>query len=255
MNGRCLLCEMTRPLVEAHIIPRPFFAIHGSAGHPAKVLSNSPGVHPKRSPTGFYDGDILCEQCDRAIGAWDQYGAEVFIHELEQFKPVGDAAHVAAFSRAEYDYDRLKLFLLSVLWRAGVSSRDEFKRVHLGPHADEIRRMMLAGSAGPAQRYSAVLSVFTVNNTLPNFAIPIMDPFHERWHGVNAYRLSFGLFTAYIKVDNRSLPEKLERVMLRPGQPLGVVARDYLQSSEASVSRSIAQEPQNRRLFKRPGSG
>ena len=254
MDGKCLLCHITGPLVEAHIIPRPFFSIHGSAEHPARVLSNSPGVHPKRSPTGFYDRYILCERCDRAIGVWDQYGVEVFIYELEQFKPLGPAAHVTAFFRAEYDYNRLKLFLLSVLWRAGVSSREEFERVHLGPHADDIRRMMLAGSAGPAQQYSAVLSVFTINNALPDFAIPIMDPFHERWHGINGYRLSFGLFTVYIKVDNRPLPETLEQVMLRPGQPLGVVARDYVQSSEASVSRSIAREPQNRRLFKPPGS-
>jgi len=194
----------------------------------------------------------LCDRCDRGIGVWDQYGTEVFIRELKQFKPLKQGAGVIGFSRPEYDYERLKLFLLSVLWRAGASSREEFKRVKLGPHVGIIGQMLLTGSAGPAQQYSPVLSAFTVNNALPDFAIPIMDPFHERWNGVNAYRLSFGVFTAYIKVDSRSLPQQLERFILLPAQPLLVIARNYASSSEASVSRDIVRAPLNRRLFRRP---
>jgi hypothetical protein len=49
------------------------------------------------------------------------------------------------------DYAMFKLFHLSVLWRAGVSTREEFRNVKLGSHEDVIRQMLLRDDPGARQ--------------------------------------------------------------------------------------------------------
>ena len=43
----------------------------------------------------------------------------------------------------EYEYQALKLFALSVLWRAHTSTRQEFAKVNLGPHEPIIKDFLL----------------------------------------------------------------------------------------------------------------
>jgi len=216
----CRLCERDVPLIQAHIIPRPFYRMSDATPSTAKVLSNRPGDHPKRVRTGFYDTGILCGPCDERIGIWDQYGAQVFVRELPTLAPQPNAERPVAFMRRTFDFARLRLFLLSVLWRAGVSSLDMFRRVRLGPYAAQLHRMILDGDPGDADNFSTVLSAFTVDGRLPSTGVPLSDPFRERWQGVNAYRLSFGTVTAYVKVDQSPFPPSFARIAMREGQPL-----------------------------------
>jgi hypothetical protein len=247
---RCHLCEAQVPLIEAHIIPRPFFRAYGRGRGP-RVISNSPGVNPKRAPAGFYDASILCGPCDRRIGVWDQYGAELFIDGLSEFKPFPNARSPIALVRPSFDFDRLRLFVLSVLWRAGISSLPMFQRVRLGRYGDRLREMLRAEDPGQSDEFCTVLSVFTVNGGLPTVSIPMADPFRERWNGTNAYRISFGLVTAYVKTDQRSFPFSLGSLAIKEGHPLYLIERDFSSSPEAKVIRSMVSAPQNRRLFKK----
>jgi hypothetical protein len=158
-----------------------------------------------------------------------------------------------ALTLPTYDYDRLKLFIISVLWRAGISTLPAMRRVNLGPYARKARQLIAEASPGAPDDFAVVLSVFTRGTR--SQPAPIMDPFRERWNGVNAYRLSFGSITAYVKVDQGMLPPQLRALMLSPGAPLQLVGRDYLSSTEASVVKGIVNAPQNRRAFRPPSSG
>lgn len=51
------------------------------------------------------------------------------------------------------DYSSFKLFHLSVLYRAHVSTLPTYSYVELGPHAEKIQTMLLTRNAGPAYRY------------------------------------------------------------------------------------------------------
>jgi hypothetical protein len=247
----CRLCGEDRPLIEAHIIPRPFFRDFGVAPGHGKVLSSTAGVYPKKVRTGFYDPGILCGSCDNKIGVWDQYGSALFLDQLDQFVPFPDRSNPVAFARSDYDFVRLRLFLLSVLWRAGISSLAMFDRVRLGPYEMILHRLISEADPGPPDDFCTVLSIFTTDGEFIDGGVPLADPFRERWQGVNAYRISFGLITAYIKVDKRPFLPSFEQMALRSGRPLFLIERDFQTSSEANVARNIVQKTHNRRAFRK----
>src|ERR1035437_1769210 len=212
----CRLCKLDVPLIEAHIIPKPFFRAYGDGTRAPKLLSNSAGVRPKRVRTGFYDNGILCGECDGRIGIWDQYGADLLIRQLGSFQPFPNAAAPVGFIMPKFSYNLLRLFVLSVLWRAHISTHEAFKVVKLGPYAVRLERMIAEADPGDPEEFCTVLSGFTVGGRFPGLGVPIMDPFRERWAGANAYRISLGVITAYIKTDKARLPDALERMSLKP---------------------------------------
>jgi hypothetical protein len=244
----CRLCGTKEQLIKAHIIPRPFFTAR-SGRQSQKFLTNTPGVFPKRAPAGFYDTGILCAQCDRRLGVWDQYAVELFLHQFSAFVPFPDGGPTIAFTRADFDYERLRLFFLSLLWRAGVSSHPNFARVRLGPYEHPLREMVRAGDAGDPDDFCTVLSAFTLRGKFRKTGIPILDPHRERWNGVNAYRISLGVVTAYVKVDKAAFPESFVRMAIKPGEPLYLLERDFADSPELRAAQSIARAPQNRNAF------
>lgn len=131
--SHCLYCGQERTLVKAHIIPEAFFRdIRGDASTLYFVM-NEPSAHPKRAPIGLYDKQILCGQCEKAFQNVDDYAAALLIRErdsaFERRSHNGRTIYVAE----QFDYHRMKLFIVSVLWRASVSTQQYFSRVNLGP--------------------------------------------------------------------------------------------------------------------------
>jgi hypothetical protein len=246
----CRLCGSDVPLIKAHIIPKPFFLKYGTDGGVPRFLSNTPGVYPKRVPVGLYDRAILCRVCDARIGDWDHYGIDLFLRHLDSFEPVKRDAETIAFSQSTFDYKLLRLFLLSVLWRAHLSTHPAFQRVRLGPYADILKRLIELADPGDPSEFDIVLSVFTIDGKIPETGVAIMDPFREHWEGVSAYRLSLGLITAYIKVDQAQFHDAFLKSAVRPGRPLVLLKRDYRTSSERRIAQTIARDPQNRRAFR-----
>jgi len=244
----CRLCQHDRKLVDAHIIPKPFFTAYLD-GNKGKLLSNSLGMRPKRSRTGVYDSGILCGTCDKVIGVWDEYGVRVLLQELRALSADSPTGVQTAFQRPNYDYNRLKLFILSVLWRASESSRDFSKKVKLGPCQERLFRMLRAEDPGAPEDFPIFLSAFTVNGRIPASGIPILDPYREKWDGVDAYRLYLGVIAAYVKMDHRPFSYPFAELMLRPERPLMILDRDYDRSQEKQVVLSILSSKQNQCAF------
>jgi hypothetical protein len=227
----CKLCHADRTLIDAHVIPRPFFTAQAAIGADAKLVSNVRGEFPKRTRTGVYDTvELLC------------YG-------LSKFTAVLNGNETIGFALPSFDYERLKLFFISLVWRAGESSHAFFRRVSLGQYADRARANLLARDPGAPDDFATVLSAFTVGGRLPTGGLPIADPFREKWDGVTAYRFSLGVITAYVKVDQVPFGPVLRKHCLRPADSLRVISRDFANSSEMRVLRRIAGAPLNRRVF------
>ena len=51
------------------------------------------------------------------------------------------------------EYEPFKLFHLSVLFRASVSTLPTFADVSLGPHEERLRNLLLARRAGPEDQF------------------------------------------------------------------------------------------------------
>lgn len=222
--GDCRLCGIYAALVRSHIIPKAFFDL--TDHERTTLVSNTPGEYPKRAPIGVYDR-ILCASCERRFDACDNYAVTALKQRLGTYERVEAGGSLVALVAKAIDYHLLKLFAVSVLWRAAVSEQNFYKRVQIGPFEEVARRMILAAEPGEPDNFASWWSFFDMDWT-PG----IMDPFKERWSGITAYRFYFGQVIGYIKVDRRPVPESFRDITLRPGKDLPLVARDFEKSKD-----------------------
>src|SRR3546814_7896147 len=86
------------------------------------------------------------------------------------------------------DYAQFKLFLLSLLWRAGVAKGRYFERVTLGPHEERLRAMLHDGDPGPFDLYHCILWGLNLQpNEIPQLMVqPCKDKVwgHTTYHFV-----------------------------------------------------------------------
>jgi hypothetical protein len=189
----CRLCGQERPLIDAHIIPQGFHPEPVDIG-PAMIVSNTPGVFPKRSRTGPYDQHILCAQCDGKLGALDQHATE----KLLDAKPT-----VILKGRArrydEADAKKVLDFFASVAWRASVSNHEMFRSVDLGPYEAAIGRYL--SGAQPNYPIAGWLAEFDVPSP------PYLNPHSTRFDGVRFLVLYAARFIFYLKTDQKKVPK------------------------------------------------
>jgi hypothetical protein len=79
----------------------------------------------------------------------------------------------------------------------------------------------------------------------------VMDPFRERWGGLNAYRFYFGQTVAYIKVDKRPFARPFDELALCAGPILRVVTRDFLNSKDFHALKQTALRSKENELASR----
>ena len=232
---KCHLCLEDRKLIKAHIIPESFFLPLRFGKRAPEIHTNIDGEHPKRSPVGIYDTLILCSKCDNTIGDWDNYAQQLLLKEFNEDLAVYDGSKKVAYKIDSFDYEKLKLFFISVLWRASISNHYFFKRVKLGPYESIARKMILENEPGSAEDFSVVIAKFSEPNVTG-----ILDPHKDRYDGVNFYRFYMTGFVIYVKVDKRNTPEFLEKFYIRKSKPIWILLRDLYKSKDGKIMKDIA---------------
>jgi len=218
---------------DAHIIPKSFYLIDKTDKRPHKIISTDDDVYPEKSRTGIYDQTIVTAAGERYFLKWDDYAFKLLIENADQFQQITNPSDnkVLAYQIAEFDYHKLKMFFISLLWRAGVSSRKEFNNVNLGPHEDILKELMLNDDSGNIDDYAVLLGVFHDEKRWAT----IMSPFPERYNGIRCYRFYLGNIIAYIKVDRQAFEDPIVHAQMRPNQPLYLCPREFWGSKECKL--------------------
>lgn len=232
----CRLCNQDRKLVKAHIIPQAFWRQSISGEDKKLLISSSPSFFSKRSPIGVYDNSILCAQCEPEFNQMDDYGIELLLKRAKHlFKPIEYGGHKIGLQAGDVDNHKLLVFLIGVLWRASISTQPFYKRVNLGALEPLAREVILNQSGSLPATFDALLSYWTVENDSDDLTKCLMDPFFERWNGINAYRFYFGRFVAYIKADKRNFSDEMQKFGIRSSSTLIVPCRTYEKSKDFGV--------------------
>lgn len=242
IKSNCRFCGQERKLVEAHIIPEGFFRRLRDNQDPPRLLTNKEGEYPKKAPIGVYDPSILCGECEPSFGDWDNYAQQFLGEEPGGGQPIYDGNQLVAYKVLEYDYVNLKLFFISLLWRASVSSHPFYKKVKLGPYEEESKQLIEQRNPGIENDFSVTLAKF--DHPLGS---SILDPHPDRWDNVNYYRFYLGGYVAYIKVDKRKAPKPFVDFMLTPVPPLYIICRNLEKSKEWPLMHEIVKAA-NKRL-------
>ena len=107
------------------------------------------------------------------------------------------------------DYHKMKLFLLSLLWRASITTRTTFREVDIGSkHEEKIRKMLYEKITPLEFEYPIVITSFMrTENKLENL---IIQPKRIRTaSGLNGYAFLIDSlqFIFYVNSVNHKLPE------------------------------------------------
>lgn len=237
--GMCKFCGQKSHLIKAHIIPQAFHD-RLADGQNRPMLSNPEHSYAlQRCPTGIYDTNLVCRSCENRWNDWETYGiAFLKKHSLSSLSVLegkvicpgigGDSLPVS-----NYDYEKLKLFFLSLLWRAGASGHGFCQRIQLGEQLKDVAQLIVTKSPGKESEFTVLLGLYDyVKHPL---AVAVLDPAPCTLRGTNFYKFSLAGYVAYIKRKGATLPDALKRFALSACGSSQMLLLDW----EASKDRDI----------------
>jgi len=138
--ARCYLCHNERQLRNSHIIPEFLYEkLYNSKGHMMAINGiGNRGYKPLQNGEKEY---LFCDDCERLFNDWYE---KPFLMQWARANPLPNPwSDLEAIHWIQSDYKVLKMFHLSVLFRASVSSLPTFSEVSLGSHEEKIRKILL----------------------------------------------------------------------------------------------------------------
>lgn len=181
----CKLCGHMEKLCNSHIIPEFVYDdIYDQDPRRFNMLSTEPSKCNKFEQKGIRE-KLLCEKCEGKLSRYEDHARRVLFggHEISIQKKPG------MITIGKVDYCKFKLFLLSILWRAGVAKHDYFEQVKLGHHERILRQMIMDSDPGEPHQYGCFISPFLVEGKpLSGF---MLNPEKIRLNGHTCYRFIF----------------------------------------------------------------
>ena len=235
----CKGCGEDKRLIKAHVIPESFFRGLKDGDKAPRIHSTEDGVHPKKSPIGIYDKNILCFDCEQVFKQVDDYGFKVLIRDEDALEALEHDGKTVGYRANNIDYKMLKSFFLSILWRASVSQHYFYSGVNLGALETKLKNLVWENDSGDIHDYSFVLAKFEGDGA----GRTIMDPHQERWFNVRYYRFYLYGYILYVKADSQKTPSKWEKFISQSNDDLIVVLRGAMEESkEYSILAGAVQE-------------
>jgi len=232
----CLMCKSEhKKLVKAHIIPKSLYAPIIKNGIAPELHSNIEGHYKKRIPIGVYDKNILCDACEKLFSPYDTYAYEFFLGNRQSWKAVTIAPRTIVHVTTEFDYVKLKLFFISLIYRASLSTHNMFKRINLGEFQEDAKEMIVSGNPGTPDVFSVIISEFDHKCV----STAMLDPDRISIQGVDFLIFYFSGFCPMIKIDTRQTPTDLSPFQLGHEPVLIIPTRDFLSSKELPIIKSM----------------
>lgn len=142
----CQLCGIETKLCDAHIIPWGLYP--KSRNIRSYTLSNN---RQEPRPKGVFDRHILCADCDRRIGRFDDYAAKVLLpwpRRRDLYKREDGFIERGSLGPKWFAYwirnpdiRLLQGFAASLLWRSAITTREEIKIELNASDLDRARRV------------------------------------------------------------------------------------------------------------------
>jgi hypothetical protein len=191
---------------------------------------------------------MLCGDCEKWINRYETY----YAHEFSVGKKMPEILRDTVVKIAGLDYARFKLFHLSIVWRAGVRQRDEFRNVKLGPHEDRLRQMLLNDNPGDPCVYPFLGRILFDPSDRRITDDVIVEPEVSRVDAHFIYILTFGGCAWFYFISSHNVGD-LVPVRFAPGKDLILVAQDLF--SYAPIGDFVNQYREARRSWLLEQSG
>lgn len=148
----CYLCLKDKELRNSHVIPEFVYKELYGSKHKFHVLSTLKNRPRPMEQKGIRE-KLLCNECEGKLLLWEKYAREILLGGAGvTVQRDGELLILSGL-----DYDKFKLFQLSILWRASVSTHPMFSKVNLGPHEERIRKFVDSKNPGRYTDYPCVI--------------------------------------------------------------------------------------------------
>ena len=219
----CRLCLKESELRNSHILPEFLYENLYDEKHRTLLVSRG---DEKIVQKGIRE-KLLCQKCETKLSRYEKYAKELIL-EIPNF--VRDNNLELLFSDS-VDYLKLKLFQLSILWRASVSSNALFQQVKLGPHEDKIRAMINEEYPGKVSDYGCLMFI-TLDVSLLLTIIQSPFRFKKRVDGHTAYKFATGNLDWIFFVTSHKISHVLRQLFLQEDGLLRVIISRYDEKSQ-----------------------
>lgn len=179
----CRLCSKESELRNSHILPEFLYEDLYDEKHRTLLISRKKGIVVQK---GIRE-KLLCQKCETKLSKYENY-SKGLINEIPNF---AHDINLGFLDSDSVDYFSLKLFQLSILWRASISSYAEFQQVKLGPHEERIRFMIDEENPGKVSDYGCLMSI-TLARELLHTIIQSPTRFTKKLDGHTAYKFATG---------------------------------------------------------------
>ncbi len=228
----CKLCKKEAKLCNSHILPE-FLYLDLYEEHKILQITKE---NEKVLQKGIREY-LLCQKCETKLSKYEKYAKEL-IHEIPNF-PRDDSLGVLHSDNV--DYLKFKLFQLSMLWRASISTDKAFIQVQLGPHEEKIQQMLDEENPGEVSDYGCLMSII-LETELLHKVLQSPTRFEKKFFGHTAYKFPIGNLTWVFVVSSHKVPLHMQELFL---QKTGILRVMLSRRDEQSEILKIAQTLQS----------
>jgi len=162
VEGICKLTLKRGRFVRSHLIP---LALSNAEIKGAPLIQYNSGKRPSRKWSSWYDERLVTREGEDILSALDNWAIRILRTHSLVWSGWGEATPlppVHAVSRAVgssarvvrgLDFSRLRLFLLSLLWRAAATELADFSEVSIPAEHLEILRQALINNIAPDEEF------------------------------------------------------------------------------------------------------
>ena len=124
----CRYCEEEQNLCKSHIIPKAFYP---QSNKRKCVTVYGDKLYTKRVQSGLYEY-LLCEKAEKIFGIYEQHAKKILISNIDKYSKL--MQQIIIIPKDEYNYEYLKKFFISIIWRMSVSKIEHFENINLGKY-------------------------------------------------------------------------------------------------------------------------
>ena len=212
MESICRLCTFPAELCRSHILPEFLYRpLYDDKHRFSVVTKGAEGHHYKQRGLTEH---LLCRKCEQHLGQNEKYASEVMTGRLgHRYRRHGNYIEMSGI-----DYQRFKLFQLSILWRASVSSLEFCRLVSLGSRGEQLRTMLLEDEPGTPEDFGCVV-IFTHDGG-EDISDTFFNPEPLRWASRRMYKFAFAASAWLFHCDKQPAASNLRKFFLQRGGTL-----------------------------------
>ncbi len=240
----CRLCNRSDlEMAKSHIIPRALVHDLRADKKHLLVVDTATGDN-SHTQSGDWDDDILCRACEASFSPWDSYAVDFFRSEPTNI--FGSNSIAQWFEVNNHDYSKLKLFFISLIWRASVTTRPFFSAVSLGPYEAIAANHIQTSNPGSQDDFPVTINKFGQSQAAAGAERVHAAPTRLRKAGHIAYAFIFSGYQCIIWPGKKILPPSYHHFLLTAQHPLIIPNQPFDETGTAAIlSRVMALRQRN----------